>query len=69
MTIDEKIKDKIKYIRTVDELEIIRQKLDEIEDNCNYDKRLKKEIQRIRQEMVNLINRVDEMVFFGKNKI
>ena len=69
MTIDEKIKDKIKYIRTVDELEIIRQKLDEIEDNCNYDKRFKKEIQRIRQEMVNLINRVDEMVFFCKNKI
>ena len=63
MTIEEKIKDRLKYIKTVDELEDVRQRLNKIEDNCNYDKELKKEIKKLRQKTVDLINSVDGIIF------
>ena len=63
MTIEEKIKDRLKYIKTVDELEDVRQRLNKIEDNCNYDKELKKEIKKLRQKTVDLINSVDNIIF------
>ena len=54
--IEMKIKDKSKYIKTVEELRGVKQKLHDIEAGCKHDKWLSDEVQELKQRTNDLIN-------------